>query len=78
MLKRLDDVSDTVRFGALNAISATFTNLSSEYDLDHYQVYIENVYTTLILHLDDSETQIQDKVQCKPMECLLLLQHSSY
>lgn len=65
MLKRLDDVSNTVRIGALNTIAAVFTNLPIDYDITHYQPYVEHAYTTLILHLDDSDQEIQDKVQSK-------------
>jgi hypothetical protein len=60
MLKRLDDVSNEVRVTACYTIAKVFTNLPDGYDVDFFRGNVAHAYSTLLIHLDDSEEGIQD------------------
>ena len=67
MLKRMDDVSNDVRVTACYTIAKVFTNLPTEYNLDFYKANINHAYSTLLIHLDDAEEEIQDVVLGKKL-----------
>ncbi|XP_034950339.1 dynein assembly factor 5, axonemal [Chelonus insularis] len=60
IIKRLDDGSDDVRNAAVEALVFVWRPLSKQYDLQFGKSHIDYLYTTMIVHLDDPETNFQD------------------
>eukprot|EP00111_Clytia_hemisphaerica_P003015 TCONS_00008591-protein len=62
VLKRLDDSSDDIRILATKALAAYFNSLPSNYDREFFQVHLEFIYKTLLIHMDDSHQNVQEAV----------------
>ncbi len=62
LLKRLDDSSDEIRNLILDIFDVYFKLLiSKDYDKVLYQAHIQVIYQGLLIHLDDTNQNIQDK-----------------
>lgn len=74
LLKRLDDNSEDIRFEALNIFQIYFENLNSfgSYDKILYQAHLQVLYQGLLIHLDDPNQIIQEKV------CDILMSDAKY
>lgn len=59
ILKRLDDGCDNVRYIAVEALVEIWTAASKDYDVVVSKSHIDALYTTMIVHLDDPESQFQ-------------------
>jgi len=62
LLKRLDDVGNVVRTSAACTITAVFSNTPPDYDVEFFKVHLQNVYSVLLIHLDDQEEDIQEVI----------------
>lgn len=56
VMKRLDDVNDTVRSSSVTCLRLLFTSpLPAGYDVSSYRGHLEMLYDTLLIHLDDPD-----------------------
>ena len=62
LLKRLDDSSEEVRAVALQALGLWLSSLSSDYSPDLCVSHLQFIFQHLLLHLDDSDSAVQDQV----------------
>ncbi|XP_068192211.1 dynein axonemal assembly factor 5-like isoform X2 [Antennarius striatus] len=62
LLKRMDDSSEEVRSAALQAIGMWFSSLTDEYNPDICAPHLKLLFQQLLLHLDDPESSMQDRV----------------
>ncbi|KAJ1526826.1 hypothetical protein ONE63_008394 [Megalurothrips usitatus] len=53
IMKRLDDVDDSVRRAAVQILCKLFSHLPDDYNVECSAAHIEAVYSTLLIHLDD-------------------------
>lgn len=65
LLKRLDDSVDDIRIAAAQAFTAYMDCFRDNYDVILYQAHIEAIYSGLLIHLDDSNSSIQQAVYGK-------------
>lgn len=59
LLKRLDDVNDGVRLACLQALSSVVHCLPSSMESRQLEPHLKGVYTSLLLHMDDSNEDIR-------------------
>lgn len=59
LLKRLDDVNDQVRLACLQALSSVVHCLPSNMESRQLEPHLKGVYTSLLLHMDDSNQDIR-------------------
>ncbi|KAF7387433.1 hypothetical protein HZH68_013110 [Vespula germanica] len=62
VLKRLDDGCDDIRWAALEALVEIWSTIPKDYNLMSCKSYIDVLYTTVLIHLDDPESKFQDFV----------------
>ncbi|XP_046385055.1 dynein axonemal assembly factor 5 isoform X2 [Ischnura elegans] len=62
IVKRLDDVNDTVRVTCLQAITVMLSHLPSNYDLSYYRPHILSIYSIALIHLDDPDEKFNTLV----------------
>lgn len=62
VLKRLDDGCDDIRWAALEALVEIWSTIPKDYNLISCKSYIDVLYTTVLIHLDDPESKFQDFV----------------
>ncbi|AWP18929.1 putative HEAT repeat-containing protein 2 [Scophthalmus maximus] len=62
LLKRLDDSSEEVRGVALQAIGHWLSNLTKDYDPELCAPHLQLLFQQLLLHLDDPDASVQDRV----------------
>ncbi|XP_008282012.1 HEAT repeat-containing protein 2 [Stegastes partitus] len=62
LLKRLDDSSEEVRSVALQALSLWLSSLTKDYSLDFCTPHLQLLFQQLLLHLDDPDSSVQDRV----------------
>lgn len=62
VLKRLDDGCDDIRWAALEALVEIWSAIPKDYNLISCKSYIDVLYTTVLIHLDDPESKFQDFV----------------
>ncbi|CAG7834113.1 unnamed protein product, partial [Allacma fusca] len=65
LLKRLDDVSNEIRLFTCTCLHATFNNLPKEYEPSFYRYHLTGAMSTLMVHLDDDDEEIQDVIFSK-------------
>ncbi|KAF6025020.1 HEATR2 [Bugula neritina] len=63
LLKRLDDSNDNVRIAVSKTLEAYFKSFNEQYDAKSYRAHFEELVKGLFLHLDDSNTEVQEAVQ---------------
>ncbi|KAM5152154.1 dynein axonemal assembly factor 5 isoform 2-T2 [Mantella aurantiaca] len=59
VLKRLDDASDEVRITAAKTLSLWFKCIDDRYERTTYKAHLEFLYRGLLVHLDDTDTNLQ-------------------
>ncbi|PIK45499.1 putative dynein assembly factor 5, axonemal [Apostichopus japonicus] len=62
LLKRLDDSSDEIRLSVTKTFMTFFRCFQKEYDVVLYKAHIETLYRGLLVHMDDTDTDIQQAV----------------
>lgn len=64
ILKRLDDVSDEIRILTGVTIESYFKYFENRggYEVQLFSAHLEDIYKTLLVHLDDQNRQVQDAV----------------
>ncbi|XP_022051018.2 dynein axonemal assembly factor 5 isoform X2 [Acanthochromis polyacanthus] len=62
LLKRLDDSSEEVRGEALQALDLWLSSLTKDYDLELCSPHLQLFFQQLLLHLDDPDGSVQDRV----------------
>lgn len=62
LLKRLDDSSDEIRLAVTKTFSTFFRCFPKEYDVALYKAHIETLYRGLLVHMDDTDENIQQAV----------------
>uniref|UniRef100_A0AAQ6A8Y3 TOG domain-containing protein n=1 Tax=Amphiprion ocellaris TaxID=80972 RepID=A0AAQ6A8Y3_AMPOC len=62
LLKRLDDSSEEVRGEALQALDLWLSSLTKDYDLELCSPHLQLLFQQLLLHLDDPDSSVQDRV----------------
>ncbi|XP_015188867.1 PREDICTED: dynein assembly factor 5, axonemal isoform X2 [Polistes dominula] len=62
VLKRLDDGSDEIRWAALEALVEIWFTIPKDYNIICCKSYIDCLYTTVLIHLDDPEPKFQEFV----------------
>ena len=62
LLKRLDDSSEEVRCGALQALGHWLSNLPKDYNAEFCAPHLQLLFQQLLLHPDDPDAQVQDQV----------------
>ena len=62
LLKRLDDREDSVRIGVTKTMRALIAALPRPYNCNLYRAHCDFFYEGLLVHLDDSDTNIQTVV----------------
>lgn len=67
LIKRLDDQNDEIRFEILKIFTVYFDALSfgEKYDSQLYQAHLQMIYENLLLYLDDSNIEFQNKIFSK-------------
>ncbi|KAL0278385.1 UNVERIFIED_CONTAM: hypothetical protein PYX00_000222 [Menopon gallinae] len=60
LLKRLDDVSDSVRKEAVKTLTVLYQNLPSSYHPDSFKPHLESLFGTMLIHLDDPDPNFQE------------------
>ncbi|CAK8696019.1 unnamed protein product [Clavelina lepadiformis] len=63
LLKRMDDASDEIRIAVTKAWLQYFKCFKPGYDEGLYKAHLECMYSGLLVHMDDPETDIQLAVQ---------------
>ncbi|XP_032665903.1 dynein assembly factor 5, axonemal isoform X2 [Odontomachus brunneus] len=59
ILRRLDDGCDDVRYAAVEALMEVWNAVSENYDIVIGRSHIDALYTTMIVHLDDPESNFR-------------------
>ncbi|CAD5118941.1 DgyrCDS7616 [Dimorphilus gyrociliatus] len=64
IIKRLDDVSDEIRILTGVTIESYFKYFENRegYEVQLFSAHLEDIYKTLLVHLDDQNRQVQDAV----------------
>ncbi|XP_020503564.2 dynein axonemal assembly factor 5 [Labrus bergylta] len=62
LVKRLDDSSEEVRSGALQALGLWLSSLTKDYNCDFYTAHLQLLFQQLLLHLDDPDDSVQGNV----------------
>ena len=79
IMKRLDDNSEDIRFETLNLLDVYFQNLNTgSYDKILYQAHLKALYEGLLIHLDDANVKIQEKVLGKILDISNLKSSKAY
>lgn len=65
LLKRLDDVSDSVRKEAVKTLTVLYQNLPGTYHPQSFKPHLESLFGTLLIHLDDPDTNFQELMMGK-------------
>ncbi|XP_043791722.1 dynein axonemal assembly factor 5 isoform X2 [Apis laboriosa] len=60
LLKRLDDGCDDVRLISLEALTEVWNAIPKNYDLHFNKGHIDTLYTTIIIYLDDPESEFRN------------------
>jgi len=60
VLKRMDDSSDDIRITTAKVICTYFDSLPLSYDKNFYQLHLEFIYRTMLIHLDDQNEMVQE------------------
>ena len=76
LLKRLDDREDSVRIGVTKTLRALIGALPRPYNCNLYKAHCDFLYEGLLVHLDDSDPNIQAVVLQVLEEALDLYPHS--
>jgi hypothetical protein len=59
VLKRLDDVSDDVRWASVTTLVKLFKPLPADYDMAVSFGHVDTLLSTMLIHLDDPEPGFQ-------------------
>jgi dynein assembly factor 5 len=62
LLKRLDDVSDDIRFAMCSTLKAYVQAFHGNFTIELYRAHLEDIAKILLIHMDDQNTQIQNAV----------------
>ena len=62
LLKRLDDVSDDIRLAMCLTLNAYVQAFHGDFNINLYRSHLEDIAKTLLIHMDDQNSQIQNAV----------------
>nr|XP_039265298.1 dynein assembly factor 5, axonemal-like [Styela clava] len=62
LLKRLDDASDEIRLTVASTWTTFFKCFPTDYDVSLNRAHLEEMYSGLLVHMDDPDTNIQTAV----------------
>lgn len=62
LLKRLDDVSDDIRLAMCSTLHAYVQAFHGDFTVELYRSHLEDIAKTLLIHMDDQNTQVQQAV----------------
>merc|ERR1719206_134462 len=62
----MNDTSNEVRILTAKTILIFFQSLPENYDKDFYKAHLEGLYKTMLLHMDDTDEEVQQSCY----ECL--------